>query len=57
MGQTEVTHVWIPRVKKTIDTWMKGLNDDKRHMIDGFNLEVDMEKNLNSFLDIMKGEL
>jgi hypothetical protein len=36
---------------------MKGLNDDKRHMIDGFNLEVDMEKNLNSFLDIMKGEL
>lgn len=57
MGQTEVTHVWIPRVKNTIDTWMKSINDDKRLMIDGFNLEVDMEKNLTNFLSIMKGEL
>jgi SNF2 family DNA or RNA helicase len=57
MGQTEVTNVYIPRVTKTIDTWMKSLNDDKRRMIDGFNLEVDMEKNLNDFLSIMKGEL
>lgn len=65
MGQTEETNVYIPRpvirvgnhTKQTIAGWMKGLNDDKRDMIDGFNLEVDMEKNLNDFLSIMKGEL
>jgi SNF2 family DNA or RNA helicase len=57
MGQTEVTHVWIPRVARTIDTCMKNLNDDKRAMVDGFNLEVDMEKNLTDFLSIMKGDL
>jgi SNF2 family DNA or RNA helicase len=57
MGQTEETNVWIPRVKKTIDMWMKQLNDRKRQMIDGFNIEVDMEKSLVSFLDIMKEDL
>ncbi|ALY09319.1 helicase [Arthrobacter phage Jasmine] len=55
MGQTEETHVWIPRVHKSIDTWMKELNDRKRNMIDGFNLEVDMSKDFHNFLDTVKG--
>ena len=55
MGQTEETHVWIPRVKGSIDLWMKELNDRKRSMIDGFNLEADMSKDFHSFLDTVKG--
>lgn len=67
MGQTEETNVYVPRpvvrsvngsgTKQTIAGWMKGLNDEKRGLIDGFNLEYDMSKSLDSFLTVMRGEL
>jgi SNF2 family DNA or RNA helicase len=54
IGQTEETHVYIPRVRKSIDTWMKALNDRKSKLVDGFNLEVDMEKDFHNFLEVIK---
>lgn len=56
MGQTEETHVWIPRLKNSIDTWMKQLNDKKLALVQGFNNEIDMQKEYALFLDIMKQE-
>jgi chromodomain-helicase-DNA-binding protein 7 len=57
IGQREEVNIWIPRVKRTIDMWMKGLNDEKRSLIDGFNLEVDLSKDFGGFLDEMRGML
>lgn len=56
IGQTEETNVWIPRVTGTIDTWMNELNEQKRRMIDGFDQEVDLSKEFNSFLEVFKAE-
>jgi SNF2 family DNA or RNA helicase len=57
MGQTEETHVYIPRVKRSIDTWMHQLNETKRKMIDGFNLEVDLSKDFHNFLEVIQKEM
>lgn len=54
MGQTEETHVWIPRLKKSIDTWMKALNDKKQALVSGFVQEIDTQKEYKLFLDIIK---
>lgn len=52
IGQTEETNVWIPLVNDSIDAWMRELNDQKRKIIAGFDAEVDLSKELNSFLAI-----
>lgn len=56
IGQTEETNVWIPMVGESIDAWMRELNDQKRRMIEGFNEEVDLAKELNSFLEVLKDQ-
>jgi SNF2 family DNA or RNA helicase len=54
IGQTEETHIWIPRLEKSIDIWMKQLNDKKLALVEGFNNEVDLQKEYALFLDIIK---
>lgn len=56
MGQTEETHVWIPRVNKSIDQWLHSLNAQKRQLVDGFNLEIDLSKEFDNFLGEILGE-
>jgi SNF2 family DNA or RNA helicase len=54
IGQTEETHIWIPRLKGAIDGWMKALNDAKADLIHGFDSEVDLQKEFNDFLSTVK---
>jgi SNF2 family DNA or RNA helicase len=54
IGQTEETHIWIPRLKGAIDGWMKALNDSKADLIHGFDSEVDLQKEFNDFLSTVK---
>lgn len=54
IGQTEETHIWIPRLAGAIDIWMKRLNDSKADLIQGFDSEVDMQKEFNDFLSTVK---
>jgi SNF2 family DNA or RNA helicase len=54
IGQTEETHVYIPRVNRSIDTWMKRLIDIKGNMVDGFNETVDLTKELVEFFEVIK---
>jgi SNF2 family DNA or RNA helicase len=56
MGQTEETHVYIPRVTRSIDEWLNTLNIQKRQLVDGFNLEVDLTKEFSNFLEDMLGD-
>ena len=56
MGQTEETHVYIPRINKSIDEWMHSLNRQKRDLVDGFNLEVDLTKEFSNFLEGILGD-
>lgn len=56
MGQTEVTNVWIPRVEKSIDNWLHSLNAQKRQLVDGFNLEIDLSKEFDNFLGEILGD-
>lgn len=54
IGQTEETHVWIPRLNGSIDGWMKALNDQKRDLIAGFDSEVDLQKEFSDFLSTVR---
>lgn len=57
IGQVEEQNVWIPRLRGSIDGWMKALNDQKRDIIAGFNTEVDLQKEFNDFLSTVKERL
>lgn len=49
IGQTEETTVDILRVEKSIDMWMKTLNEKKRAIVDGFESEIDMVADLKQY--------
>lgn len=49
IGQTEETIVDILRVEKSIDMWMKTLNEKKRAIVDGFESEIDMVADLKQY--------
>lgn len=54
IGQTEENNVWIPQLKGAIDRWMRQLNVEKQSMIDGFDNEVDLQKEFSDFLSTVK---
>lgn len=56
MGQKEETHVYIPRVERSIDRWMYELNQQKRQLVDGFNIEVDLSQEFTNFLGDVLGD-
>jgi SNF2 family DNA or RNA helicase len=49
IGQTEETFVEIMRIDKSIDMWMKTLNEKKQAIINGFEDEVGLMESLKSF--------
>ncbi len=49
IGQTEETYVEIMRIDKSIDMWMKTLNEKKQAIINGFEDEVGLMESLKSF--------
>jgi SNF2 family DNA or RNA helicase len=49
IGQTEETTVDILRVEKSIDMWMKTLNEKKLAIVNGFESEIDMVADLKSY--------
>jgi SNF2 family DNA or RNA helicase len=49
IGQTEETTVDILRVEKSIDMWMKTLNEKKRAIVNGFEAEIDMVADLKQY--------
>ena len=49
IGQTEETTVDIFRVEKSIDMWMKTLNEKKLAIVNGFEAEVDVMESLKEF--------
>lgn len=49
IGQTEETEVDILRVEKSIDMWMKTLNEKKRAIVEGFESEIDMVADLKQY--------
>ena len=54
MGQTEESTVHVLRVDDTVDIWMASLIAAKAQMIDGFEVQVDLQQELTNIL--MKGE-
>jgi SNF2 family DNA or RNA helicase len=54
MGQTEESTVHVLRVDDTVDIWMSSLIAAKAQMIDGFEVQVDLQQELTNIL--MKGE-
>ncbi len=46
MGKETKCQVTILRVNSSIDTWMAGINDQKRNMIEGFTEHMDMAASL-----------
>jgi SNF2 family DNA or RNA helicase len=52
LGQTEETTVHVLRVGKSVDVWMAKLIGEKAEMIEGFEVNADMQQKL---LDIMRG--
>ena len=42
MGQTEETTVHILQLEKTVDTWMRSLNEQKEEMINGFESSAEL---------------
>jgi SNF2 family DNA or RNA helicase len=57
IGQTEETHIWIPRLAGSIDGWMKALNDQKADLIAGFDSEVDLQKEFSDFLATVRSNV
>lgn len=51
MGQDEETTVHVLRVNDSIDEWMAKLISDKRDMIEGFEVQADLQQEL---LDILR---
>lgn len=51
IGQTEETHVDILRVEKSIDMWMKTLNEKKLAIVNGFEEEIDMVADLKHYFE------
>jgi SNF2 family DNA or RNA helicase len=49
IGQTEETTVDILRVEKSIDMWMKSLNEKKMAIVNGFEAEIDMVADLKAY--------
>lgn len=49
IGQSKETFVEIMRIEKSIDMWMKTLNEKKQAIINGFEDEVGMMESLKSF--------
>ena len=54
MGQTEETHVWIPQLQDSIDSWMREINEQKKMIIDGFESQVDLSQELTNFFNKIK---
>lgn len=52
IGQTEPVLIEVLRIKKSIDMWMKTLNEKKQAIVNGFESEIDMVASLKEFLDI-----
>lgn len=52
MGQDEETTVHVLRLKDTIDYWMASLIESKRQMIEGFEVQMDLQQEL---MDILRG--
>jgi SNF2 family DNA or RNA helicase len=46
IGQSKETVVHVLRIKKTIDTWLANLIDQKKDMIDGFASTIDLQAEL-----------
>lgn len=51
IGQTEETLVEILRIDKSIDMWMKTLNDHKQAVVDGFEQEVNLVESFKKYID------
>lgn len=49
IGQTEETEVDVMRLERSIDMWMKTLNEKKQAIVEGFELEVDQMESLKDF--------
>lgn len=49
IGQTEETTVDILRIEKSIDMWMKSLNEKKQAIVNGFEAEIDTVASLKDY--------
>lgn len=49
IGQTEETYVDVMRIDKSIDMWMKTLNERKQAIVEGFEVEADQIESLKQF--------
>lgn len=49
IGQTEETFVDVMRIDKSIDMWMKTLNERKQAIVEGFEVEADQIESLKAF--------
>jgi SNF2 family DNA or RNA helicase len=56
IGQTEETGIHILRIKKSIDTWMASLIEEKRKIVTGFETEVTFQDLAKLFTDPPKDE-
>ena len=50
IGQTEESTVHILQLERTIDTWMRALNEEKREMIEGFEISAKLQNMLSEGL-------
>jgi SNF2 family DNA or RNA helicase len=52
LGQTEETGVHILHLKNTVDAWLYGLIEEKRKIVDGFEVELSFQQLADVFMSM-----